>query len=475
MKTTRKLLSILLACCLVFGLASSVFASTFVDAHGNEIELDDTLEAYADQTLCGADDAARKGETNLGDLWADALRWFAVSGKIDGYFEEDVVTAGNNKIAVEADNVVALWNGGNLRADIPEGKFNAETLANVLPYPNKVAVVYMTGAQLAEQLEAASQGLPYREETAAACASFMQVSGLKYTVDANKAFDKGEVYKDPWCKAASVGRVTITEVNGKAFDEAATYAVITSNANYNGMDSSYVFKEAAAADERCSITTAVVRDVVWMYLQEELKNRVGSDYAEPQGRIEVSIPVTAIFSDVPEGAWYEDYLLKAFDSAIISGFPDGTFRPDSYLTHAQIMVMVAQLHSKQKGDSYDFQASKKDGDAWYQPYEDYCVAEGIVPAETFGAGGPFEGEENSNVTRGQMAFYFASTLTAESYKEKKDAALSDIEGYIFKDEIEKLAKADIVGGFPDGTFRPDELVTRAQATVYIKNTLDAIE
>ena len=137
--------------------------------------------------------------------------------------------------------------------------------------------------------------------------------------------------------------------------------------------------------------------------------------------------------------------------------------------------MAANLHSTQKGDNYDFQANRKEGDAWYQVFEDYCVAEGIVPAETFGAGGPFEGEENTNVTRGQMAFYFSGTLTDESYKDKKEVSLSDIDGYIFKENIEKLAKADIVGGFPDGTFRPDELVTRAQAAVFIKNLLDAIE
>ena len=43
-----------------------------------------------------------------------------------------------------------------------------------------------------------------------------------------------------------------------------------------------------------------------------------------------------------------------------------------------------------------------------------------------------------------------------------------------QENIEKLAKADIVGGFPDGTFRPDELVTRAQASVFVKNLLDAM-
>ena len=284
MHSLKKLLCLTMALCMLCGLAS---ASTFVDAHGNEIELDDTLEAYAAFPLNGADDAARKGETNLGDLWTDALRWFAVSGTINGYFEEDDVTAGNTEIAVDANHIVALWNAGNLRADVAEGKFGAEQLAEVLPYPNKVAVVYMTGAQLTEALEAASQGLPYTEETAAACASFMQVSGLSYTVDTTVAYDRGEAYGDSWFMAASLGRVTITEVNGQPFDAEATYAVITSNANFNGMDSSYVFKTAADENEKSTITTAVVREVVWMYIAGELGNGIGEQYAEAQGRITV--------------------------------------------------------------------------------------------------------------------------------------------------------------------------------------------
>ena len=220
----KKVISMALALCLLGGMAATASASTFTDAHGNVIELDDTLEAYANYELIGADDAARMGETNLGDLWTDALRWFAASGKINEYFEEDDVTAGNTEIAVDADHIVALWNGGNLRADVPAGKFGEQQLAEVLPYPNAVAVAYMTGAQLAEALEAASQGLPYTEDTAAACASFMQVSGLKYTVDTAKEYDKGEAYGDNWFKAASLGRVTIDEVNGQPFDAEATFS-----------------------------------------------------------------------------------------------------------------------------------------------------------------------------------------------------------------------------------------------------------
>ena len=138
-----------------------------------------------------------------------------------------------------------------------------------------------------EALEAASQGLPYTEETAAACASFMQVSGLTYTVDTAKEYDKGEAYGQNWFRANSLNRVAIVEVNGQPFDPEAVYAVITSNANFNGMDSSYIFKETAAANELSTITTAVVRDVVWLYIAGELNNVIGEAYAEAAGRIAI--------------------------------------------------------------------------------------------------------------------------------------------------------------------------------------------
>jgi len=282
----RILVSLLLALCVC--AMSPAFASTFTDAHGNVIELDESLEAYTAYTLYGADNAARMWETNLGDLWTDALVWFAASGEINSWFDEDDVTAGNSAVAVDAEHIVALWNGGNLRADVNEGVFGVEALAQVLPYPNKVAVVYMTGAQLLEALEAASQALPFTDDTLDACASFMQVSGLSYTVDTSKAYDRGEVYNEKWFRAASLSRVTITEVNGQPFDSEAVYAVITSNANFNGMDSSYIIKEAAQENEASAITTAVVRDVVWMYISEQLESNIGETYAQPQGRIAIA-------------------------------------------------------------------------------------------------------------------------------------------------------------------------------------------
>ena len=68
MKTIGKIIALTLALCM---FAAAACASTFTDAHGNVIELDDSLEAYAAVTLLGAVDAARMEETNLGDLWTD--------------------------------------------------------------------------------------------------------------------------------------------------------------------------------------------------------------------------------------------------------------------------------------------------------------------------------------------------------------------------------------------------------------------
>ena len=81
--------------------------------------------------------------------------------------------------------------------------------------------------------------------------------------------------------------MTVEDVNGLPFDAEATYAVITSNANFNGMDSSYMLKEAAAENEKSTVTTAVVRDVIWLYIAGELNNVIAAPNAEAQGRITV--------------------------------------------------------------------------------------------------------------------------------------------------------------------------------------------
>ena len=59
------------------------------------------------------------------------------------------------------------------------------------------------------------------------------------------------------------------------------------------MDSSYVFKAAAEANEKSTITSTVVRDVVWMYLSESLENVVKDTCVAPTGAAEPAAPATS--------------------------------------------------------------------------------------------------------------------------------------------------------------------------------------
>jgi len=271
------------------GVGSEAAAKASIDAYIAKVDAmyPANLVATSNVTLNGSTAAVRGGETNLGDFWADALLWFAKEGGIAGYYSEDDIAAGNSGISVDADHIVAVWNGGNLRDYLNTGAVTMKDLQRVLPYPNSVAVVYLTGAQLVELLEAATQALPWSGGTNAANAAFLQAAGLKYTVAAYKDYDQGEAYgtSGNWFKAKSCNRVTITEVNGKAFNRDAVYAVITSNAIYNGMDANYICLDKDA--DRSTITSAVVRDVVWMYLTQKLNGVIGTQYAQAQGRIQV--------------------------------------------------------------------------------------------------------------------------------------------------------------------------------------------
>ena len=192
----KTVLSLMLALCLL--LSSSIaLATTFTDAHGNEIELDDSLEAYTTVVLSGADNAARKEETNLGDLCADAYR--AVSG---------------------AD--IALVNGGGIRADIPAGDITYGQIIKVHPYGNALCVVEATGQEIIDALEWTARNTMSTysdgENSVGEMGGFLQVSGLKYTIDTTvKSSAKGDD-KSMFVSVDGAYRVKNVKVlkNGKA-------------------------------------------------------------------------------------------------------------------------------------------------------------------------------------------------------------------------------------------------------------------
>lgn len=230
----------------------------------------------SDVILNGSTNDNRTKETNLGDFWADALRWYALNG--------DLINNGEViKLSVSEDKVVSIWNGGNLRDYIYQGEVSMKDLKRVLPYPNKLGVMYLKGNKLLELLEVASSNLGNSSSSIDSLASFMQVSGIKYEIDTTKEYSKGDSYGKYWYKDNNVGsRVKITSINGNAFDENETYGVITSNAVLNGMDSNYVATEDGVTKV---IFEKVIRDIIPTYVQDALDGKVGEKYKNTDGRI----------------------------------------------------------------------------------------------------------------------------------------------------------------------------------------------
>ena len=211
----------------------------------------------------------RTEETNLGDLITDAMVWSVVK---EGGLEQ-----------IEPNQIVGITNGGGIRATIPAGDVTMNDINTVLPFGNTVAVIYVTGEELLEAMEASSFFAPEP------VGGYPQTSGIKWTLDTTKEFDKGDVYtldgkESSYFAPASIQRVTIESINGEPFDPAAIYAVVTNNFCAAGGDTYNVFFRAYS--EGAGFDTDIPMDeAVMAYVSDVLNGVITAEaYGAPQGR-----------------------------------------------------------------------------------------------------------------------------------------------------------------------------------------------
>ena len=222
-----------------------------------------TVFATSEVELNGAKapNGNRDTETNNGDLITEAMLWSVIR-------EDGAVT-------VDRDHVVAITNGGGIRDYIKVGDVTMKDINTVLPFGNTVAVVYVTGAELLEVLEASTFCTPEK------LGGYPQTTGIKFTLDTTKAYDaNAETYPDStYYGPKSINRVTIESINGKKFDPKATYAVVTNNFCAVGGDTYYAFTTASAQFD----TGIPLDEAVMQYVESELKGVISKKYAEPRG------------------------------------------------------------------------------------------------------------------------------------------------------------------------------------------------
>lgn len=205
----------------------------------------------------------RNSETNQGDFITDAFKWYAE--------EHDLLPSDISK-----DNLVALINGGAIRAWINKGDVTTKDIINSYPFNNTLCMIYVKGETLIRVLEACTAYIP------SPVGGYPQISGMEINVDTSIALDTAENYPGTsFGKPKTVKRVTIKSVNGKDFDPSATYAIATIDFVASGGDTFFELKENGTIKD----TGIIVPQVFLEYTQKKLGGVIGMNYEKPQGRI----------------------------------------------------------------------------------------------------------------------------------------------------------------------------------------------
>ena len=230
-----------------------------------------TVVAHTEVELSITDEngvrAVRNRETAIGDLCADAYR-------------------------AVADTDIAFVNGGGIRATIKKGDITTANMISVHPYGNALCSCYATGAEILDALEhsvvntaatAASDGKAVGES-----GGFLQVSGIKFTVDTSIPSSVKKDDKGLFVAVEGERRVkdVFVEENGEwvPSDPEKTYTVACHNYLLQDMGDGYtMFTDNVYILDKVLIDNQVIIN----YICDFLGGNVGSEYAEPQGRITV--------------------------------------------------------------------------------------------------------------------------------------------------------------------------------------------
>ena len=332
-----------------------------------EIDADyGTVFAKTEVALDGEKANVRTGETNLGDLIADAMLWQA------GLLDEGVDAA--------------VTNGGGIRASIAAGDITKKDINTVLPFGNTLYVVKVTGAELLEALEASTYCTPE------AIGGFPQVAGIEFTVNTGAQFDTKELYPgSTYGKPASINRVMIQTVGGEAFNPEETYTIVTNDFMGAGGDTYYAFKAASSGYD----SGVPLDEVVMDYITSELKGVVSkAQYGETDNRIH-----TISYNDVKAGDWYANAVNYVTLTGLMNGTGDG-FSPNLAINRGMMVTVLYRMAGSPEVTAEN-PFTDVPADTWYTDAVIWASENGITAGTSETTFSP-----TNSLTREQLATFF---------------------------------------------------------------------
>ncbi|WP_164985005.1 S-layer homology domain-containing protein [Ammoniphilus sp. CFH 90114] len=161
--------------------------------------------------------------------------------------------------------------------------------------------------------------------------------------------------------------------------------------------------------------------------------------------------------------WAKKDILAMKDRELLRGYSDDTFRPGQQITREEVATLLTQalrFDIKKDGGFKDVSASR-----WSFPYVSTISVYGMMkgyPDQTFRPAHP--------ITRAEFAAALARSF-AVTPKNGTESSFSDIHQHWAREDIVKLQQAGILSGYQDGSFRPDQTVSRAETAAMLHRIL----
>ena len=150
--------------------------------------------------------------------------------------------------------------------------------------------------------------------------------------------------------------------------------------------------------------------------------------------------------------------------AYISGYEDGTFRPNNNISRAEASVILARVSSSfNENGAYSTSFTDVEEGSWYQKYIGYMASNNYVQGGEDGSFRP-----NASITRAEFVVMVSRYLGKSA---SGASSFSDCAGHWADGYINVLASAGYIGGYEDGTFHPDAPITRAEAVTILNRAL----
>ena len=177
------------------------------------------------------------------------------------------------------------------------------------------------------------------------------------------------------------------------------------------------------------------------------------------------------FTDVSTKHWAVDAIEYLYEAGVVSGHGgsgEGTFTPDANITRAQFATMInkaLELTEEAEVDFTDVSESK-----WY--YEE--VAKAVAAGYVEGHGGSGQGTftPGSPITREQAAIMVVKAFDLEESDEDADFSDADKISDWALDYVNTAAANEVIEGYPESDFKPQNNLKRSEAAKIIMNIFD---